>query len=97
MNLSHLPVDDQIAILSDFGHRKADTVIAYILSLCFLQYAYVNRPGMTLIAWVVTIATFGIGGVVWFIIDLFRIPGIVARHNDREMVQVMRDWEYRRG
>ena len=90
-DLKNLTPEQRQTFMVEHGHCRKDGFVAYVLSLFFLQYAYVDRPGITLIAWVVTIVTFGFGGLVWFLFDLFRIPGIVHRYNDQQAFAVLRD------
>lgn len=55
------------------------TFTAYIFWLLFgSHYAYLGRWGTQIIFWPLLLV--GIGEIWWFI-DLFRIPGLVARRN----------------
>ncbi|WP_235297423.1 TM2 domain-containing protein [Portibacter marinus] len=52
--------------------------IAYILLLFVgAHYAYVNKWGTQILFWI----TFG-GLGIWWLIDLFRVPGLIDRFND---------------
>jgi len=52
--------------------------IAYALFICLgAHYAYVNKWGMQILFWL----TFG-GFGIWWLIDLFRIPGMIYDFND---------------
>lgn len=57
--------------------EQKTSTIAYVLWLVFgAHYLYFERPGVQLLYWV----TCG-GGGIWALIDLFRIPSMVAEWN----------------
>ena len=58
--------------------KMKSTGTAYLLYFLLFSthYAYLGKWGLQLLYW------FTLGGVgVWMLIDLFRIPGMVNRHN----------------
>ena len=89
--ISRLDAEQQSAFIHEYGRRSRDTFTAYLLSLLFLQYAYVGRIGITILIWVLSFLSAGVIGLIWFIVDLFRIPGIVARRNTEVAIEVLRD------
>jgi hypothetical protein len=85
-----MDTSDKNAFLLEFNQRKKSTLISYLLWPCFgLYYAYNKKIGLQFILWLTF--CFGIG-FIWFIIDLFRIPGIVEGANNqiaREIAQTL--------
>lgn len=81
---------DKKAFLVEFNQRQKSTLFSYILwPLGGLYYAYNKKIGMQFILWITALV--GIG-FIWWIIDLFRIPGIVESANNqiaREIAQTL--------
>jgi len=68
----------QSCLNCDFTNRIKLLVVAYITWL-FLSwhYLYLGKIGLQFAFW------FTAGGLfIWWVIDLFRMPGVVARHNE---------------
>ncbi len=61
------------------------TGTAYLLTLFVFgtHYGYLGKWGIQILFW---ITLYGVG--VWYLIDLFRIPGLVARHNAKLWQQI---------
>ncbi|HEX7073534.1 MAG TPA: TM2 domain-containing protein [Hyphomicrobiaceae bacterium] len=89
--LAKLPPERQAEFAEEFKRKLASTPAAYLCSLLFCHYGYLGRWGMTIIMWIASIVTFGIVGLIWWLIDLFRIPRMVANYNKDVAVAVMRD------
>ena len=81
---------DKKAFLVEFNQRQKSTLFSYILwPLGGLYYAYNKKIGLQFILWLTALV--GIG-FIWWIIDLFRIPGIVESANNqiaREIAQTL--------
>lgn len=77
--------------IEEFARRKKSVAGGYFSSLLFFHYGYVGRIGMTLLGWLVAFMTLGIGMAIWWIIDLFRIPGIVRNYNSDLAISILRD------
>jgi hypothetical protein len=76
--LGKLDPAQQKAYKRDYGRRRKSTLVAYIAWLLFgWHYLYMGRVGMQFAFWVT-------GGflVVGYLIDFFRVPGMVARQNE---------------
>lgn len=56
--------------------NKKDTGLAYICWFFSLHYLYLSKP----VLWIAYIFTFG-GLGIWALIDLFRMPSMVQKHN----------------
>ena len=85
--LSKLPAAKQEEFLEEYKRRAKKTNVAYVL--CFLfgaHYAYLDKWGI----W--PLFSFTIGGIlIWWIIDLFRIPSMVKKYNQNVAVDILRD------
>jgi hypothetical protein len=81
---------DKKAFLIEFNQRQKSTLFSYLLwPLGGLYYAYNKKIGLQFILWLTALV--GIG-FIWWIIDLFRIPGIVESANNqiaREIAQTL--------
>jgi len=77
--LAALPGPTQQAFHDAYRRRARSTATAY--AICLLvggQYGYVGRWGLQILFWVT------VGGLlVWWTVDLFRIPAMVRRYNER--------------
>lgn len=83
--------DDQETFIAEYNRKKKNAATAYFTSLAFLHYAYTGRLGLTLLGWFVSMCTLGIGLILWWIVDLFRIPALVRDYNSDVAVSVLRD------
>lgn len=62
---------------------------AYPAWLCLgSHYLYLGRPVVQALFWLT-----GGGLLVWWLVDLFRIPALVDRHNRRTVDALFRDWQ----
>lgn len=82
---SRLPLEAQAAVDRDYRLRAKSPITAY-LAWFFLgwHYLYLRRVGLQIAFWV----TFG-GFLVWWLIDAFRVPGLVARLNEDTARELM--------
>ncbi len=68
----------QIAVKADYDRRAKSLVIAYTAWLFMgWHYLYLRRVGLQFAFWL----TLG-GFAVWWLIDAFRLPGIVRSMNE---------------
>ncbi len=78
---------NQAAFLDEFNKKRKSGFMAFVLLIFFgLHYAYLGRIWITLIYWL----TFG-GLGIWFVIDLFRVLGMVRERNKTFAINVLRD------
>lgn len=81
-----LPAETRERFLARYQRRARSTGAAYFV--CLLvggQYAYVGRWGVQLLFWV------SLGGLlIWWVVDLFRVAGMVRRHNERVARDILR-------
>lgn len=80
-----LDAETQRAFQRDLKQRRKSLGTAYITWLVLgWHYLYLGRILMQLAFW----GTLG-GFFVWWLIDFFRLPGIVRRHNEDMARQLM--------
>ena len=92
-----MDVLSQAEFLGEYQRRRKGLALAYFASFLSLHYAYVGRFGLTLLCWLVGLLTMGIALVIWWIIDLFRMPSIIANKNADIAIDVLRDQKIIRG
>jgi TM2 domain-containing membrane protein YozV len=84
--LGHLAVSMQEQFLEEYRRKIKSTGIAYLLWFILgLHYVYLGKWGLTLLMW---LTLYGL--LVWWFIDIFRIPGMVRNHNKDVAVDVFR-------
>ena len=76
--LAKMPRDEQKAFKSEYGRLQKSTLLAYLAWLLLgWHYLYMGRVGMQFAFW------FTVGGLgFWWLLDVVRVPGIVAKHNE---------------
>jgi hypothetical protein len=85
VELTRLPSGAQQGFFTQYVQNRKSTGFAYLLWVVFgLHYAYVNRWGTQFLFW---ITAGGLG--IWWFIDLFRIPGILRKHNHALALQCL--------
>ena len=85
--LSQMSATSQDAFLEEYQRQAKGTGIAYIFFLFFgCHYAYLGNWGKQILFWI----TFG-GAGIWALIDLFRLPSVVAGYNKDVATNVMRN------
>jgi TM2 domain-containing membrane protein YozV len=86
-HLEELPQNKIDAFAADYERQAKKLPIAYILSLLLgAHYAYIGKWGMFILFWLTA------GGCgIWFIIDLFRMSGIVNDYNQELAYKIIRD------
>jgi len=91
--LAALPAPTRAAFHEAFRRRGRSTATAYLI--CVLvggQYGYVGQWALQILFWV----TLG-GLMVWWAVDLFRIPGMVRRYNERVSHEILEGLRGRSG
>jgi hypothetical protein len=72
------------AFVRDYLRRRKLLLIAYLLWLLGWHYLYLGKIGPQL-AFLLTVGGF----LVWAIVDLFRLPGMVARYNEAVVSELL--------
>jgi hypothetical protein len=65
------------AFARDYSRRRKKLLIAYLLYLLGWHYLYLGKLGLQ-VAFLTTLGGF----FLWGLVDLFRLPGMVARVNE---------------
>jgi hypothetical protein len=85
-SLAKLPAERQAEFLELYRKRAKSTAVGYLLWFIAWHYAYVGKWGVQFLFW------FTLGGLfVWWLVDAFRIPGLVRQYNEDVAVSLMRD------
>jgi hypothetical protein len=83
----NLSPEAKSSVLRDFAQRRKSKVFAYLAwFLLGWHYLYLKRVGLQIAFWI----TAG-GFFVWWIIDLFRVSGLVDRMNEDTARKLMID------
>ena len=81
-----LPEQRQHEFVGAYNRQARSTATAYFLCLLVgAHYAYVGRRGIQIVFWV----TLG-GLLIWWVVDLFRIPAMIRRYNEEVATNIMR-------
>ena len=72
-----LTPDVQVSVKRGLDRRGKSTLLTYLLWLIGFHYLYLGKIGI----WLLYIFTAG-GLFIWMIVDVFRIPSYVNRHNE---------------
>ncbi len=91
--LRQLPEDVQKDFLREYRKRSKDLAVAYLLqwlSPFGFHYLYTNK----IILFIFYTLTF-MGGGIWFLIDLIRMPSMIRAVNDRIADECLREVMYR--
>lgn len=87
--LSNLSAQRQQEFVEEYNRKKKSLALAYflMLPLCFcIYYGYIHKWGLQFLFW------FTAGGLfIWWLIDLFRIPGLIKNYNMDIANEVMRN------
>jgi len=86
--LSKMSAQKQDEFIEEYKRRKKSVGVAYILFLFVLclHYGYLRKWGLQIVFWL----TVG-GFFIWWIIDLFRLAGLVRDYNKDIALDVMRN------
>jgi len=85
--LANLPPQKQEEFLEEYKRKRKSIAIAYLCWIFFgLHYAYMRNWGMQILLWI----TLG-GFLIWWIIDFFRIPGMIENYNKDIAIDIMRN------
>ncbi len=84
--LTKLPPQRQEEFIEEYTRKAKSAAPAYLLwFLLGWHYIYLRKWGMRFLFWL----TFG-GLFVWWLIDLFRLPGMIRDYNKDIAVDVLR-------
>jgi hypothetical protein len=83
--LAYLTPDQQRAFLWRYRAQAKSPAVAFMFLLLGWHYLYLRKGGLQILFWL----TLG-GLAVWWLLDIFRLPGLVRNYNRRVAVHVMR-------
>lgn len=87
--LAKMPAEVQYQFMEEYKRKTKSIAISYILWLIIgLHYLYLGKVGTQFLFWLLVVFTVG---VLWWLVDLFRIPGMVRNYNRDIAMNVMRD------
>jgi hypothetical protein len=89
--LFKLSAGKQDQFIEEYTRKAKSLGAAYLLGLFGWHYAYMRKWGLFWLWWALWIVTFGIVGFIWWVVDLFRMPGIVGDYNRDVAINVLRD------
>jgi hypothetical protein len=84
--LDEMDESARLGFAEEFGRKKKSPLLAFLLVGAGLHYAYLGRVWLTLF-FLLTMGGFGI----WWLIDLFRVFGMVRERSRSVAIQVLRD------
>ncbi|HZA67595.1 MAG TPA: hypothetical protein VE592_11630 [Geminicoccaceae bacterium] len=87
--LAGMPKTQQDEFLKAFQNQSKSLVMAYLTSLIYCHYGLLGRWTMTGWMWMSLVVASALG-VVWWLIDLVRMPGMVREHNHRVAAEIVR-------
>jgi hypothetical protein len=77
----------QEEFLEEFERKEKSIFVGYILWLLLgWHYAYQKKWGIQILFWIT-----GGGLLIWWLIDIFRVPGMINNYNKDKAIEVMRN------
>jgi hypothetical protein len=89
--LASLPARTQSEFLEEFQRKSKSLWAAYFCSLFYCHHALLGRRGTTLAMWLASLATLGMLGMAWWLVDLVRLPGLVRSYNEALALHILRN------
>jgi hypothetical protein len=89
--LASLPAGARSRFCEEFQRRSKSLRAAYFCSLFYCHHALLGRRGTTLAMWLASLATLGMLGMAWWLVDLYRLPGLVRSYNQALAVDILRN------
>lgn len=87
--LDKMPANDQIAFLEEYQRKVKSKTMAYFFWLLLgSHYIYLKKIWLQLLMWLLIIFVIGI---VWWVIDLFRISGLLRDYNKDIAMSILRE------
>ena len=86
--LATMAEGEQEAFVRAFQEKSASLVMAYLTSLIYGHYVLLGRWAMSGWMWLSLFVASALG-VVWWLIDLIRMPRMVREHNHRVAADIL--------
>jgi hypothetical protein len=87
--LTLLSAAQQHEFLKAYQMQSASLLLAYLASLIYCHYGLLGRWAMTGMMFLTLFVAVALGWV-WWLIDVFRMPGMVRAHNQRVAAEILR-------
>ena len=87
-SLATMPDSDKAIFMNEFMRRKRTTGLAYLLWFLGFHYAYFKNWTLLVLFW---ISCFLVVGIIWWIIDAFRIPSMRQSYNQDQALAILKD------
>ena len=85
--LSKMTAQKQSEFIEEYKRKAKSVGFAYLCYFVFgLHYGYLRKWGLQLVFWIT-----GFGILIWWILDLFRLAGLVKDYNKDVAMDVMRN------
>jgi hypothetical protein len=89
--LADLPAGARSEFLEEYRRKSKSLWAAYFCSLFYCHHALLGRSGTTLAMWLASLATLGMLGMAWWLVDLVRLPGLVRSYNEALALDILRN------
>lgn len=88
--LASMPQPRQLEFVLEYNRNKKSLALAYVflIFVFWLHYGYMKKWGLQVLFW---ITAGGLG--IWWLVDLFRLPGLVKNYNMDIAIHVMRNMQ----
>ena len=86
--LAKMPAQKQQEFVEEFERKSKSLGLAYLflLILFWAHYGYMGKWGLQIVFWFT-----GGGFLIWWFIDLFRLPGLMKNYNQDIATDTMRN------
>ena len=82
-----MPYLQQAQFIDEYRHRSRELAIAYLFHIfLFAHYGYLGRWGLQVAFWL----TVG-GAMIWWMVDIFRLPGMLREYNEWVALQLLQE------
>ena len=83
----NMPYFQQSQFIDEYRRRSRELAIAYLFQIfLFAHYGYLGRWGLQIAFWLT-----GGGLMIWWLVDIFRLPGMVAEYNHWVALELLRE------
>jgi hypothetical protein len=89
-SLADMDPQSQKIFIDEYLRRRTATDTAYILWFLGFHYAYYKKWTLLVLFWV---SCFLVIGLIWWIVDIFRIKDMNQDFNSQTAIEVMKDYK----
>lgn len=92
VQLAELPMEAQQDFMAEYTRRKKDVSTSYLAHMITLSEGYLDNWTLQIFFWI----SFSVGiGPLWWLVNLFRLPGKVRKYNRNLAAKVLRYINYK--